>query len=34
VILTNSFGKKTQKAPATQIALAGAQKKDYQNKKK
>jgi phage-related protein len=34
VILTNSFAKKTQKTPATEIALAEARKKDYQNRKK
>jgi len=34
VILTNGFAKKTQKTPASEIALAEARKKDYLNKKK
>jgi len=34
VILTNGFAKKTQKMPASEIALAEARKKDYQNGKK
>ena len=34
VILTNGFAKKTQKTPASEIALAEARKKDYQSRKK
>ena len=34
VILTNGFVKKTQKTPASEIALAEGRKKDYRNRKK
>ena len=34
IILTNGFAKKTQKIPASEISLAEARKKHYQNKKK
>lgn len=34
VILTNGFAKKTQKTPASEIALTEGRKKDYQNRKK